>query len=196
MLFAGVNNQPCPEGRPAAPPPEAASRERTLATSPTEAAIHSSDCPAELTRGGMTPAVAAGFGWDGGGMIPAALSRSRGDLACRQRQSTEDRISSAGRGRGAVASVLAHLTSAQARPGGGEKDQLVLVHTYSACTPTLSYFGAYGCSLAVACSKTLRLKPCACMHHQSSTPASRFRPASLRSCPSCLPFCASCCSQH
>ena len=43
-----------------------------------EAAIHKCDCPAALTRGGVTPAVVAGFGW---GMVPlpAALSRSRGD---------------------------------------------------------------------------------------------------------------------
>ena len=49
-----------------------------MTTSPSEAAVHSSDCPAALTRGVMTPAaVAAGFGRDRGGMIPvpAALSQ-------------------------------------------------------------------------------------------------------------------------
>ena len=44
-----------------------------MATSPTEAAIHSSDCPAALTRGGVTPEAAAGFAWDRI-PVPAALS--------------------------------------------------------------------------------------------------------------------------
>ena len=58
--------------------------------SPTEAAIHSFDCPTELTCGGVMPAVAAGFGFDRGGMtpVPAALKLWPHKLthngACRQ----------------------------------------------------------------------------------------------------------------